>query len=170
MPFYIIRVLDNWCALLSKYFGIVGCCEFVFAVVSWRPSIFYAISRYIKEMKQYVVTEQQLIYLCHLFGPFMMRLDQEKPRVGYELTTLLYEMLEQVDNGHAEEPIKYMDSICDLLWVIHIFWEIGTNCWINVFPSFVFTDITSNICLSETCWKWKRKRSFVDCVRSFKCD
>lgn len=66
-------------------------------------------------MKQYVVTEQQLIYLCHLFGPFMMRLDQEKPRVGYELTTLLYEMLEQVDNGHAEEPIKYMDSICDLL-------------------------------------------------------
>lgn len=45
----------------------------------------------------------------------MMRLDQEKPRIVYELTTLLYEMLEQVDSGHGERPIKQMDSICDLL-------------------------------------------------------
>lgn len=66
-------------------------------------------------MKQDVVNEQQLIYLCHLFGPFMMRLDQEKPRVGYEITTLLYEMLEQVDKNHGAKPMKYMDSICDLL-------------------------------------------------------
>lgn len=45
----------------------------------------------------------------------MLRLDQEKPRVGYELTTLLYELLEQIDKNHGSKPLKHMDSICDLL-------------------------------------------------------
>lgn len=44
-----------------------------------------------------------------------MRLDQERSRVGYDLTTLLYELLEQVDKNHGAMPLKYMDSICDLL-------------------------------------------------------
>lgn len=75
-------------------------------------------------MKPHVVNEQQLIYLCHLFGPFMMRLDKEKSRVGYELTTLVYEMLEQVDKAHGTKPMKYMDSICDLLYVEFLY----SNC------------------------------------------
>lgn len=71
---------------------------------------------YIKEkMKPFIQTEAQLIFVCHLFGPFILRLDQERPRVGYELTTLLYELLEQVDKYNANVPLKYMDSICDLL-------------------------------------------------------
>lgn len=45
----------------------------------------------------------------------MLRLDQERPRVGYEITTLLYELLEQVDKKHGSAPLKYMDPICDLL-------------------------------------------------------
>lgn len=45
----------------------------------------------------------------------MLRLDQERPRVGYEITTILYEMLEQVDKNTGSAPLKYMDSICDLL-------------------------------------------------------
>lgn len=48
----------------------------------------------------------------------MLRLDQERPRVGYDLTNLLYEMLEQVDKNHGPAPLKYMDSICDLLYHI----------------------------------------------------
>lgn len=71
---------------------------------------------YIKEkLKPFIQNEYQLIYLCHLFAPFMQRLDQERPRVGYELTTLLYELLEQVDKKQSATTLKYMDPICDLL-------------------------------------------------------
>lgn len=48
----------------------------------------------------------------------MYRLDQERARVGYELTTLLYELLEQVDKKHGSEPLQFMDPICDLLYVL----------------------------------------------------
>lgn len=64
-----------------------------------------------------MLKEHQLIYVCHLFGPFMLRLDQERPRLGYDLTNLLYELLEQVDKNHGQTPLNYMDSICDLLYV-----------------------------------------------------
>lgn len=71
---------------------------------------------YIKDkLKHFVQNEYQLIYLCHLFAPFMLRLDQERPRIGYELTTLLYELLEQVDKKQSATTLKYMDPICDLL-------------------------------------------------------
>lgn len=71
---------------------------------------------YIKDkLKPVIQTEHQLIYLCHLFGPFMGRLDQERARVGYDLTTMLYELLEQVDKKQGMMPLIYMDPICDLL-------------------------------------------------------
>lgn len=71
---------------------------------------------YIKDkLKPFVQNEYQLIYICHLFAPFMLRLDQERPRIGYELTTLLYELLEQVDKKQSATTLKYMDPICDLL-------------------------------------------------------
>lgn len=66
-------------------------------------------------MKACVQTEAQLIYVCHLFGPFILRLDQERPRVGYDITTLLYELLEQVDKHMGAAPLQFMDPICDLL-------------------------------------------------------
>lgn len=47
----------------------------------------------------------------------MLRLDQERPRLGYDLTNLLYDLLEQVDKNHGPTPLKYMDSMCDLLYV-----------------------------------------------------
>lgn len=68
-----------------------------------------------EKLKPHVVNEHQLIYVCHLFGPFILRLDQERPRVGYDITTTLYELLEQVDTNHGQESFKYMDTICDLL-------------------------------------------------------
>lgn len=78
--------------------------------------MFPFISSYIKDkLKPFVQTEPQLIYVCHLFGPFILRLDQERPRVGYDITTLLYELLEQVDKHQSAVPLKYMDPICDLL-------------------------------------------------------
>lgn len=67
------------------------------------------------KLKAHVLKEHQLIYVCHLFGPFIIRLDQERSRVVYDLTTLLYELLEQIDKNHGAMPLKYMDSICDLL-------------------------------------------------------
>lgn len=74
------------------------------------------VCRYITEkLKPHVQEEQQLIYVCHIFGPFMLRLDQERARVGYDITIALYEMLEQVDKNRGDKPLKYMDSICDLL-------------------------------------------------------
>lgn len=74
------------------------------------------LAEYIKDkLKPFIQNEYQLIYLCHLFGPFMLRLDQERPRVGYEITTLLYELLEKVDKKQGSAPLQYMDPICDLL-------------------------------------------------------
>lgn len=68
-----------------------------------------------EKLKPHVLEEQQLIYVCHLFGPFMQRLNEERPRVEWNITTTLYEMLEKVDKNRGDKPLQYMDSICDLL-------------------------------------------------------
>jgi mediator of RNA polymerase II transcription subunit 23 len=72
---------------------------------------------YVKEkLKPLIKTEYQLIYLCHIMGPFLHRLNVERPRAVSEITAILYELLEQVDKNHGSAPLKYMDPICDLLY------------------------------------------------------
>ena len=72
---------------------------------------------YVKEkLKPLIKTEYQLIYLCHVMGPFLHRLNVERPRAVSEITAILYELLEQVDKNHGSAPLKFMDPICDLLY------------------------------------------------------
>lgn len=72
---------------------------------------------YIKEkLVPNIKTEQQLIYLHHILGPFLQRLD---PKDVIEITKIYYELLELVDKNKGEdEPMKYMDPICDMLYHI----------------------------------------------------
>jgi len=72
---------------------------------------------YIKEkLIPLIKTEYQLIYLHHILGPFLQRLD---PKDVIEITKIYYELLELVDKSNGEnEPIKYMDAICDMLYHI----------------------------------------------------
>lgn len=72
--------------------------------------------RYIsKTLKPIIKTEQQLIYLCHLVGPFLQRLETEIPRAVMDITVIFYEVLEQVDRSNPNAPLKYIDPVCDLL-------------------------------------------------------
>ncbi|XP_059618578.1 mediator of RNA polymerase II transcription subunit 23 [Phlebotomus argentipes] len=74
---------------------------------------------YVKEkLKPIIATEHQLIYICHLVGPFLQRLDYERPRQVAEITAILYELVEKVDKSQGSAPLLYMDSICDLLYHI----------------------------------------------------
>lgn len=67
-----------------------------------------------EKAKPVVKTEEQFLYLCHLVGPFLQRLNAERPRCMLGLTVELYELLEQVDKSVTH--LKYMDPICDLLY------------------------------------------------------
>lgn len=72
---------------------------------------------YIKEkLVPHIKTECQLIYLHHILGPFLQRLD---PKDVIEITKIYYELLELVDkNKPQDEPMKFMDPICDMLYHI----------------------------------------------------
>lgn len=69
---------------------------------------------YIKEkLIPHIKTEYQLIYLHHILGPFLQRLD---PKDVIEITKIYYELLELVDkNKMHDEPMKFMDPICDMV-------------------------------------------------------
>ncbi|CAH4038427.1 mediator of RNA polymerase II transcription subunit 23 isoform X1 [Pieris brassicae] len=61
-------------------------------------------------------TESQLIYLCHLVGPFLQRFNSDISRAVMEITILLYELLAHVDKTQAH--LDFIDPICDLLYHI----------------------------------------------------
>jgi len=72
----------------------------------------FAFFRFIKEhIQPHVQTEEQLLFACHLIGPFLQRC---KPEQLFELTVSLKEMLEQVDKPGVQ--LNYMDPVCDLLY------------------------------------------------------
>lgn len=74
--------------------------------------------QYIKDkLIPHIKTEYQLIYLHHILGPFLQRLD---PKDVIEITKVFYELLELVDKANVQnkEPMKYMDPICDMLYHI----------------------------------------------------
>ncbi|XP_053676099.1 mediator of RNA polymerase II transcription subunit 23 [Anopheles nili] len=77
------------------------------------------ITESIKEkLKPLIHTEYQLLYLCHVVGPFLNRLSLERARAVSDITLMLYELLEQVDKGQPTQALRYMDPICDLLYHI----------------------------------------------------
>lgn len=75
--------------------------------------------QYLKEkLKPCVQNEHQLVFVCHIFGPFLQRLESEKSNAVAEIGVLLYEMLEVVDKNHGPKNLDYMDPICDFLYHI----------------------------------------------------
>ena len=62
-----------------------------------------------------VRTEEQLLFVYHLVGPFLQRLHSERyTRPLIELTVQLYRMLGKVDKEVSH--LKFMDPICDILY------------------------------------------------------
>lgn len=62
-----------------------------------------------------VRTEEQLIFIYHLAGPFLQRLHSERyVRPLFDLTTQLYRILGKVDK--EAKHLRYMDAICDILY------------------------------------------------------
>lgn len=62
-----------------------------------------------------VRTEEQLLFVYHLVGPFMQRLNSERyTRHLIDLTLQLYRILGKVDKEVTH--LKFMDPICDILY------------------------------------------------------
>ncbi|XP_071446035.1 mediator of RNA polymerase II transcription subunit 23 isoform X2 [Hetaerina americana] len=75
------------------------------------------VPQFVKEcLRPLVRSEEQLLFLCHLVGPFLQRFNTDHPRCVMDLTLQLYESLEQVDK--SVPVLRYMDPICDLLYHI----------------------------------------------------
>ncbi|XP_053964046.1 mediator of RNA polymerase II transcription subunit 23 [Anastrepha ludens] len=78
-----------------------------------------SMTKYIADkLKPCVRTEQQLVFLCHVFGPFLQRIDLEKPNTVAGIAIMIYEMLDVVDKAHGPAPLEYIDTICDFLYHI----------------------------------------------------
>lgn len=64
-----------------------------------------------------IYTEEQMLYLLHLVGPFLQRLHTDRfMRNLFDLTIQLYQVLLRVDQSVPH--LKYMDTVCDLLYHI----------------------------------------------------
>lgn len=75
------------------------------------------IPQFVKEkLTRVVKTEEQLLFLCHLIGPFLHRFYTDRQKCVFDLTLELYTCLEQVDKNVP--VLKYMDPISDLLYHI----------------------------------------------------
>ncbi|KAJ8305857.1 hypothetical protein KUTeg_016402 [Tegillarca granosa] len=67
-------------------------------------------------LRPIIKTEEQFLYLCHLVGPFLQRLNSEKTRCLLELVIEIYEILVNVDK--CCEHLHYMEPITDFLYHI----------------------------------------------------
>ncbi|KAK7070434.1 Mediator of RNA polymerase II transcription subunit 23 [Halocaridina rubra] len=69
-----------------------------------------------ERVRPILTTEEQLVVVCHLVGPFLQRFSNELARKVFDVTIELYEALAKVD--HSVSELKYMDPICDVLYHI----------------------------------------------------
>ncbi|KAK3090128.1 hypothetical protein FSP39_009382 [Pinctada imbricata] len=67
-------------------------------------------------LKPIIKKEEQFLYLCHLVGPFLQRLNLERTRCLMELVVELYEILVNVDKSC--DHLNYIDPIADFLYHI----------------------------------------------------
>lgn len=71
--------------------------------------------RFIKEkLSVEVHTETQLLYMCHLVGPFLQRFNSDVSRAVMDITITLYELLAHIDK--SQQHLQYIDPLCDLLY------------------------------------------------------
>lgn len=64
-------------------------------------------------------TEEQLLFVFHLAGPFLQRLHSERlMRPLFDLTVQFYRMLQRVDRECSSngKGMQYLDPICDILY------------------------------------------------------
>ena len=62
-----------------------------------------------------VKTEEQLLFIYHLAGPFLQRLHTERyTRPLIDMTVHFYRILGKVDKEVTH--LKYMDPVCDILY------------------------------------------------------
>ncbi|XP_039763756.1 mediator of RNA polymerase II transcription subunit 23 [Pararge aegeria] len=61
-------------------------------------------------------TETQLLFLCHLVGPYLQRFNSDVSRAVMEITKTLYELLAHIDK--IQPHLQYIDPVCDLLYHI----------------------------------------------------
>ena len=64
-------------------------------------------------IRDLVKTELQLLFICHLIGPFFARLEKERTRVLTEVVTDLYQIILQVSQHTV---IKHTDTIGEWLY------------------------------------------------------
>jgi len=77
--------------------------------------------QFVKEkLKECIKTEEQLMFLLYLIGPFLSRFHLERTRCLLDLTVELYEILANVDK--YSEHLHYMDTITDFLYHIKYMW------------------------------------------------
>ncbi|XP_037789098.1 mediator of RNA polymerase II transcription subunit 23-like isoform X2 [Penaeus monodon] len=69
-----------------------------------------------ERIRPILTTEEQLVVVCHLVGPFLQRFNNESARKVFDVTKELYEALAKVD--HSVTELKYMDPICDVFYHI----------------------------------------------------
>ena len=69
-----------------------------------------------RDIRPILVSEEQLVVVCHLVGPFLHRFNLEVSRKIVDVAIELYEALAAVDKCVSE--LKYQDSICDILYHI----------------------------------------------------
>ncbi|CAL4093075.1 unnamed protein product, partial [Meganyctiphanes norvegica] len=69
-----------------------------------------------ERIRPILVSEEQLVVVYHLVGPFLQRFNMELARKMFDVTIELYECLAKVDRTVAD--LKYMDPICDVLYHI----------------------------------------------------
>jgi len=91
------------------------------AHATWHHSGFTQICGLLDLVKDRLVplieTEEQMLFVFHLVGPFLQRLHADRfMRVLFDLTVQLYEILLRVDRRVA--VMRHMDSVCDLLYHI----------------------------------------------------
>ncbi|KAK4327235.1 hypothetical protein Pmani_002291 [Petrolisthes manimaculis] len=86
----------------------------------WHHSSFGQVCRIPQFMKERIrpilTTEEQLVVVFHLVGPFLQRFNAEPARKVFDVTIELYEALAKVD--HSVGELKYLDPVCDMLYHI----------------------------------------------------
>jgi len=64
-----------------------------------------------------VQTEWQLLFVCHLVGPLLQRLTNERPKALLEVVMEIYRLLQSVDQ-HQGGLLQHSDVLCDFLYHI----------------------------------------------------
>jgi len=95
------KIEDDGVVLLSL--------SFCLPIFSWMQSSLHPL----------VQTEWQLLYICHLVGPLLQRLTNERPKALLEVVMEVYRLLQSVDR-HQAGLFQHSDPLCDFLYPLTV--------------------------------------------------